>query len=140
MMSNRSAARTAAAAVLASALSLLAEGSTEMHEAMKRFESRHPGVSRVGGDVTPPRVIQKVHPQFPKKRLSFRQFTPIVLEAVITETGEVADPTIVMSGHPDLDPIVLAAVRQWKYEPARRKGKPVAVFLTVSVTLDPAPA
>ena len=41
--------------------------------------------------------------------------------------------------HPDLNPSVLAAMRQCRYEPALNNGKPVAVFLTVTILLHPAP-
>jgi TonB family protein len=118
-----------------------AADSQQLSDAIKRFEASHPGVLRVGGDVKPPRLVRKVEAQLPKPaRMKFREFTPIILQAVISDVGDVVDLTIMKSDHPDLDANVLAAVRQWKYEPARRKGRPVAVFLTVTVLLEPAAA
>jgi TonB family protein len=106
--------------------------------ALRRFEARHPGVLHVGGDVKPPKIKARVDLKWPANlRLPFRELNPIMVEAVITESGDVTDPTIISLAHPELDPLVLAAVQQWKYEPARRRGKPVAVFLTITVLLEP---
>jgi TonB family protein len=125
---------------LISARSVLAADRTSW-EAVKQFEAKHPGVLRVGGEVLGPKLVRKVNPEFPKPlRLKFRELSPIIVEAIVTETGDVLDPTVVMSAHPDLDPLVLTAIRQWKYEPARRRGKRVPVFLTVTVLLEPTPA
>jgi TonB family protein len=137
---RRSAVCFLAGMVLIAAPSALAAGQRD-REAVKRFEAKHPGVLRVGGEVVGPRIVRQVNPDFPKPlRLKFRELSPIIVEAVVTETGDVLDPTVVSSAHPDLDPIVLAAIRQWKYEPARKRGRPVQVFLTVTVLLEPAPA
>jgi TonB family protein len=59
-----------------------------------------------------------------------------MLMMVVSEKGEVVDPTIVISAHPDLDRRVVTAVRKWKYQPARKNGKPVKSFVTVTVTLE----
>jgi TonB family protein len=104
-------------------------------EAAKTFEAHHPDILRVGADVEGPKVVRMVNPQFSKAELAkYRELGPIVVEAVITPDGDVIDPTILSSGNEDLHPAVLAAVKQWKYEPARQKGEPVSVFLTVTVT------
>jgi TonB family protein len=88
--------------------------------------------------VKPPKIKSKANPEWPANlRLRFQELSPIIVEAVITETGDVADPCISSFVHPELDLLVLAAIRQWKYEPARRNGKPVPVFLTVTVLLEP---
>jgi TonB family protein len=108
--------------------------SKTLAEATEDFETRHPGVLRVGGDVEGPKVVRRVDPEFSESdRKKKRELSPIIVEAVITPGGEVIDPAIVSSGNEDLHPAVLAAIRQWKYEPARQKGRPIAVFLTVTV-------
>ena len=137
---RRAAVCVCAGLLLIAARPDLATGETGQ-EALRRFETRHPGVLRVGGEVVGPKLLRKVNPDFPKPlRLKFRELTPIIVEAVVTETGDILDPTVVRSTNPDLDPIVLAAIRQWKYKPARKRGKPVPVFLTVTVLLEPAAA
>ena len=128
-----------AVAVLLLALTTsLVVGAEDRKGAVRRFEAKHPGVLHVGGDVKNPKLKRKVDPKWPEgMRLRFQELDPIIVEAVISEVCEVLDPTVVGAVHPELDPLVLAAIRQWKYEPAQRKGKAVAVFLTVTVLLEP---
>ncbi len=101
-----------------------------------------PQIYRAGGGVTPPRVIRKVDAQVPEECKTGHQFDGglCVFEAVITEDGDVRDVHAVRS--PKISPpcpeLLIAqrkAIQQWKYEPARRKGKPVAVYLTVTVLI-----
>jgi TonB family protein len=98
------------------------------------YRVAHPGVLEVGGGVSEPRELSRVKPEYPetalKQPLSLK---PIVVIAVITEEGAVSDPVLVGCASPELDAAFMKAVRQWRYEPARLKGKPVAAFLTVTV-------
>ena len=105
------------------------------------YEAAHPGVLRTGGAVGEPREVVHAKPVFTEEARSKRRrvFSPIVAMAVISESGAVVDPAIVSSAHPDLNPSVIAAMRQCRYEPALKNGKPVSVFLTVTVLLHPAP-
>jgi len=43
---------------------------------------------------------------------------------------------VIRSGSPEIDAAVIAALRQWKFRPAIRKGKPVAVYYTLAVNID----
>jgi protein TonB len=52
----------------------------------------------------------------------------------ITAQGTVADVQVERSaGHPDLDQSALEAVRRWRFEPARRGGEAVAVWVIIPV-------
>jgi TonB family protein len=107
---------------------------------IRAYEAAHPGVLRTGGAVSEPREVVHVKPVFPEAaRAKRRVLSPIIAIAVITEAGAVVDAAIVSSAHPDLNPSVLAAMRQCRYEPALNNGKPVAVFFTVTILLHPAP-
>ena len=104
------------------------------------YEALHPGVVWPLGVANEPRQLVNVKPALPesafkKKR---RSLDPIMVIAVITASGQVADPVILSSIHPDLDPYVLSAVAQWRYEPPLVKGKPAPVFLIVTVMFHPA--
>jgi TonB family protein len=41
---------------------------------------------------------------------------------------------VVRHSDPEFDDSALAAVRQWRYEPATLKGAPVRVYLTLTVS------
>lgn len=58
----------------------------------------------------------------------------IVLEVVITPKGHVTDVKVLRSLQTLLDQAAVTAVRQWKYRPALKKGKPVARHWMTSIT------
>ncbi len=93
-----------------------------------------PSVWMVGGDVTEPKEISRVRPVYPPEARAAKKGGVVVIEAVIDASGSVADAEVVRHVDPALDEAALAAVRQWRYQPATRDGKPVAVFLTVTLT------
>jgi TonB family protein len=56
-----------------------------------------------------------------------------VVEMIATPEGKVRDLKIAKSLDKDLDKQALAAVSTWKFEPATKDGKPVAVHLKAEV-------
>jgi protein TonB len=87
---------------------------------------------RVGGVVKEPRVVKLVPPVYPKMASLARVSGTVVLEAVVTVDGTVAEIRII-SGHPLLADAAIAAVKQWQYEPTLLNGVPTAVILTATV-------
>jgi TonB family protein len=82
---------------------------------------------------SPPTLVRRVEPEIPPaaKNLSLSG-SPVVLEAVVDESGNVTNISIVRS-NPLFDRRVIDAVRQWKYRPALLGGRPVSVKLTVTL-------
>ncbi len=99
-----------------------------------REEAVEPSVWLVGGDVTGPKEISRVKPVYPPDLKKAGKTGLVVVEAIIDATGAVARAFVVHHADPEMDEAALAAVRQWRYEAARRDGKPVAVYLTVTVS------
>ena len=60
-----------------------------------------------------------------------------IFEATITATGDVENIRVLRSAHPDVDKAIIAALKQWKFRPATRNGKPVAVYYTLTVNIHP---
>lgn len=87
---------------------------------------------RVGGDIRAPRKLHHVAPIYPTIASQARVAGTVILEATISPSGEVADVRVLRSV-PLLDAAAVAAVRQWRYDPPRLNGVPVAVLLTVTV-------
>jgi protein TonB len=87
---------------------------------------------RVGGVVKEPRIVKLVPPVYPKMASLARVSGTVVLEAVVTVDGTVAEIRII-SGHPLLADAAIAAVKQWQYEPTLLNGVPTAVILTATV-------
>ncbi len=79
------------------------------------------------------RLQHRVLPEYPAQARSLRLEGPVVLEAMVMEDGSVHDIKLV-SGHPTLARAALDAVRQWRYQPYRLNGKPVAMRTEIRVT------
>ena len=71
---------------------------------------------RVGGMVREPRVAKLVPPIFPKLARQARITGTVVLEAIVTAEGKVAEIKVI-SGHPLLVQAAIDCVKQCEYEP-----------------------
>jgi TonB family protein len=92
---------------------------------------------RVGGDVTRPERI--AGPSLDLSRFDpevFARGAPIV-EAVITPAGVVESVRVLKSAHPVLEDHFVTTIKQWRFRPATRAGKPVAVYYTITSTVYP---
>jgi protein TonB len=96
------------------------------------------GPVRVGGIVKEPRIVKLVPPVYPKMARQARITGTVVLEAIITGDGRVAEIKVV-SGHPLLVEAAINCVKQWEYEPTELNGVPTPVILTAKVHFQNAP-
>ena len=87
----------------------------------------------VAEDVQPPRVIKRIEPTYPSIARAARVQGRVEIDASIAVTGKVLDATVVTSPSPLLADAALAAVRQWEYEPARYRGNPVPMRMSIDV-------
>jgi protein TonB len=90
------------------------------------------GPVRVGGQIKEPRKVRNVSPVYPEIAKQARVQGVVVLEAVISPTGEVTNVRV-LRGAPLLNDAAVAAVRQWSYTPTQLNGQPVSVVMTVTV-------
>jgi protein TonB len=88
---------------------------------------------RVGGDIRPPTKIKHVSPVYPALAQSVKREGTVILEAVISEKGEVSQLRVLRSIDL-LDSAAMDAVRQWRFTPTLLNGQPVPVVMTVTVT------
>ena len=87
----------------------------------------------VGGNISPPRRTTYVPPLYPPIAQSARVEGTVILEAIISERGEVTAVKVLRSV-PLLDDAARAAVAKWRYSPTTLNGVNVAVIMTVTVT------
>jgi protein TonB len=88
---------------------------------------------RVGGDISAPRLIHRVDPEYPELAVLAQIEGMVILEATVDRTGAVRD-TRVLRSHGVLDEAAMDAVREWRYEPLLLNGKPTPFVLTVTVS------
>jgi protein TonB len=87
---------------------------------------------RVGGRIRPPRLIQRVEPDYPTIARQARIQGEVRIDAVIDSSGRVTEMKV-LSGHPLLVQAALNAVQRWVYEPTYLNEQPIAVLLEVTV-------
>lgn len=90
-------------------------------------------VLKVGGDVKEPVVLHRVQPAYPEEARKNKVQGVVKLAAVIDEKGVVVKVEPIESPDPSLSEAAAAAVKQWTYKPATKKGKPVKVGMTITV-------
>jgi TonB family protein len=90
------------------------------------------GVTRVGGNFTPPRKTVHVSPIYPDEALRARVQGVVIVEARIEADGTILHARILRS-IPMLDQAALDAVRQWEFTPTLQDGRPVPVMMTMTV-------
>ena len=87
----------------------------------------------VGGRVTVPHVIYDPEPEYSKEAREAKVEGTVVLKFILTAEGKPHDIKVIKSLRSDLDQKAIDAVNKWKFEPATKDGKPVAVQLMVQV-------
>jgi len=91
------------------------------------------GVFRIGRGVSPPVAVYKVEPEYSKQARKAKFQGTVVLSIVIDETGQPTNIKIVRPLGLGLDEKAIEAVKQWRFTPGMKDGKPVAVLAAVEV-------
>jgi protein TonB len=90
-------------------------------------------VHRPGADVTVPKLLREVKPQYSARAIQDKVEGEVLMECVVKADGTVGDIKIVKELHPDLDQAAKDAASQWLFEPGKRDGKPVNVLVTITI-------
>ena len=81
----------------------------------------------------PPRRTRQVNPRYPEAARRARIQGDVKLRVKVDQHGDVEDVSVLNGLGMGLTEAAEKAVRQWKYQPAMRDGKPVAVDINVTV-------
>ena len=87
---------------------------------------------RAGSDFQGPKLVSSTIPVYPPFARAQGQEGMVVIDALIDASGRVTEAKVV-SGPFLLQQAALDAVRQWKYQPARLNGQPVANHQTINL-------
>ncbi len=91
------------------------------------------GAYRVGGGVSAPRVLFAPDPEYSEEARKAKYQGTVVLWVVVGPDGRARDIRVQRTLGLGLDEKAIEAVRQWKFDPARKNGQPVAVQINVEV-------
>ncbi|HEX6851877.1 MAG TPA: energy transducer TonB [Candidatus Polarisedimenticolaceae bacterium] len=95
--------------------------------------SSHEAPIDVTGTMTPPRLILKVSPEYPRIPLRMGLSGTVLLRAVIGPDGSVEEVALVRATSPLFVEAATDAVRRWRYTPALQSGRPVRVYFDAVV-------
>jgi periplasmic protein TonB len=91
------------------------------------------GVFHVGGGVSAPKLIYQPDPEYSEEARKAKFQGTCVLWVVVGPDGKPRDIRVARTLGLGLDEKALEAVKSWRFEPARKDGKPVAVSINVEV-------
>lgn len=91
------------------------------------------GIEKIGGRVSAPRLVYSPDPEYSAEALDMKYEGFCVLSVVVGSDGRPRDIKIVQELGHGLDEKAVEAVKEWKFEPAMKDGKPVAVQTYVQV-------
>lgn len=83
--------------------------------------------------VLPPKLIHKVEPDYTAAARDAKIEGGVLLEVVIEADGRIEEAKVLRSLDEGLDANAIAAVKTWRFEPARKDGEPVAVSARIEV-------
>ncbi len=87
---------------------------------------------RVSSSVESAFVAKKVPPIYPQAAKDSHIQGVVILKVIVSKEGDVENIELI-SGHPELAPAAIEAVKQWKYKPYRLNQQPVEVETQVQV-------
>jgi len=91
------------------------------------------GVFRVGGGVTAPALLFKKEPEYSEEARKAKYQGTVLLYIEVDPSGKATNMKVVRSLGLGLDEKAMEAVRQWKFKPGYKDGKPVTVAATIEV-------
>ena len=91
------------------------------------------GAYRVGGGVSAPRPVYDPDPEYSEEARKAKYQGTVVLWVIVGPDGHVRDVRVARSLGMGLDEKAMEAVRQWRFEPAKKDGQPVPVQVSIEV-------
>lgn len=81
--------------------------------------------------IKPPNLLEKIEPEYPREAEQKGQEGRVEMYLLVTETGDVELVTISKSsGYKILDDAATDYAKKLKFDPARKKGRPINVWLS----------
>jgi len=91
------------------------------------------GVYRVGGGISAPQALSAPDPEYTEEARKAKTQGTCILWLIVDASGRPRDVRVVRGLGYGLDAKALEAVRQWRFQPSMKDGKPVDVQISVEV-------
>jgi TonB family protein len=103
-------------------------------EIVSGIQSSSQPVYRIGDRVTAPRVHSHNEPDFTEVARQSRYQGTVLLSAVVDDHGMPTQLKILRPLGMGLDDAAIDCVEQWRFDPAKRDNKPVAVIVDIEIS------
>jgi len=90
-------------------------------------------VFQLSGDIAPPEKIYFPSPRYTEEGRQARTQGVVILEAVVDSEGNVGRVKVLKGLPYGLSEEAVATAQEWKFRPAKKAGKPVAVYLNLTI-------
>jgi protein TonB len=122
----------------------MAVAQQSLGDAAREARAEKPAVPRVSpgtttpadADLQPARVIHRVAPAFPPEAKDRRMSGTVVVEAIVDKQGNAVGASAI-SGHKVFWESAVTAVKAFKFEPARLKGEPIEMKISIRFDYNP---
>ena len=91
------------------------------------------GIFHVGGGISPPQPISSPDPEYTEEARRAKAHGTCILGLIVDAEGNPRDIRVLRGLGFGLDAKAIDAVRQWRFAPAKKDGKPVNVQVNVEV-------
>jgi TonB family protein len=91
------------------------------------------GIYHIGGEVSAPKVLRRVEPEYSEEARKAKWQGTVLLSVIIDDHGIVQAVKVVRSLGLGLDENAITAVKQWRFKPGIKGGKPVPVNALLEV-------
>jgi protein TonB len=91
------------------------------------------GVFKVGGGISAPHAVSTPDPEYTEEARNAKTQGTCTLWLIVDTTGHPRDIRVVRGLGFGLDTKAMEAVKQWRFDPALKEGKPVNVQISVEV-------
>ncbi len=91
------------------------------------------GVYKVGGGISAPQALSTPDPEYTEAARNAKTQGTCVLRLIVDAQGVPQDIRVVRGLGFGLDARAIDAVRQWRFQPAMKDGRPVSVLISVEV-------
>ena len=85
------------------------------------------------GGITAPKIISRMGPSYTEEARTAKVSGTVVLFAEISNAGDVGNVVVLHGLGKGLDESAVRTIKQWKFSPALKDGRPVAVMITIEM-------
>jgi TonB family protein len=82
----------------------------------------------------PPRLVRSVPPEYPRNLRRERVEGSVEMVFLVDMAGNVVEPRVTESPHPDFSAAAIRAVEQWRFNPALVNGRPSNAYVTQTIS------